>query len=141
MFERALPVRERSLRHVQGMFARDVRLSGWRKNKSANGWFMIKTAFATVIFFMVLVGCASARNTVLVEPASSGHPYDYVVHVQNTFSIGYNPLVREDRERMALRALRRQCRAARVVGDNKIITEIWGITSSLPDYIVLVKCT
>jgi hypothetical protein len=102
---------------------------------------MIKTAFATIVFSMVLVGYASARDTVLVEPASSGRPYDYVVHVQNTFSIGYNPLVRGDRDRMALRALRRQCRAARIVGDDKIITEIWGITSSLPDYIVLVKCT
>jgi len=41
---------------------------------------------------------------------------------------------------MALRALRGQCRAARVVGEDKIITEIWAITSSLPDYVVLVKC-
>ena len=89
---------------------------------------------------MVLMGYASARDTVRIEPATSGRPYDYVVHVQNTFSIGYNPLVREDRDRMALRALRGQCRAERVVGEDKIITEIWAITSSLPDYVVLVKC-
>jgi hypothetical protein len=102
---------------------------------------MIKTAVATLACSMVLVGSASARDTVRIERATSGRPYDYVVYVQNTFSIGYNPLVREDRDRMALRALRGQCRAARVVGEDKVITEIWGITSSLPDYVVLVKCT
>jgi hypothetical protein len=48
--------------------------------------------------------------------------------------------VREDRNRMALRILRGQCRSARVVGDDKIDTEIFGITTSRPDYIVLVKC-
>ena len=101
---------------------------------------MIKNAVATLACSMVLMGYAFARDTVRIEPATSGRPYDYVVHVQNTFSIGYNPLVREDRDRMALRALRGQCRAARVVGEDKIITEIWAITSSLPDYVVLVKC-
>ena len=102
---------------------------------------MIKTILATVVASMALVSYASARDVVRVEPASSGHPYDYIVHVQNTFSIGYNPLVREDRDHMALRALRGQCRVARIVGDDEISTEIWGITSSLPDYIVLVRCT
>ena len=101
---------------------------------------MIKTAVATLAFSMALVGYASARDTVRIEPASSGRPYDYVVYVQNTFSIGYNPLVREDRNRMALKVLKGQCRAPRVVGEDKIITEIWSITSSLPDYVVLVKC-
>jgi hypothetical protein len=101
----------------------------------------MKTAFATLLSFMMLGGHASARDMVRIEPATSARPYDYVVHVQNTFSIGYNPLVREDRDRMALRALRGQCRTARIVGDDEIPTEIWGITSSLPDYVVLVKCT
>jgi hypothetical protein len=104
------------------------------------GGFMIKTAAAILICSMVLMGHAFARDTVRIEPAASGRPYNYVVYVQNTFSIGYNPLVREDRDRMALKALKGQCRAARVVGEDKIITEIWGITSSLPDYVVLVKC-
>jgi len=104
------------------------------------GDFITKIALATIICAMTLMGSASASDVVRVEPAASGHPYDYVVHVQNTFGIGYNPLVREDRDRMALRALRGQCRAARIVGEDKITTEIWGITSSLPDYLVMVKC-
>jgi hypothetical protein len=104
------------------------------------GDFMTKIALASIVCAMVLMGSASAGDMVRVEPASSGRPYDYVVHVQNTFGIGYNPLVRQDRDRMALRALRGQCRAARIVGEDKITTEIWGITSSLPDYVVMVKC-
>src|ERR1700730_8390187 len=95
---------------------------------------------AAIVFWAALAGCADARGLVRVEQASAGRPYDYIVHVQNTFSIGYNPEVRADRNRMALRILKGQCRAGRVVGDDKIITEIWGITSSRPDYIVLVKC-
>ena len=104
------------------------------------GDFITKIALATIICAMTLMGSASASDVVRVEPAASGRPYNYIVHVQNTFSIGYNPLMREDRNRMALRALRGQCRAARIVGEDKITTEIWGITSSLPDYLVMVKC-
>ncbi len=88
----------------------------------------------------LLGGCDDRRGSVRVEQASAGQLYDFVVHVRNTPEIKYNPLVREDRRRMALRLLRRQCPAGRVVGEDKIITEIWGITSSRPDYVVLVKC-
>jgi hypothetical protein len=95
---------------------------------------------ATALFFAALAGSADARDMARIERASAGKSYDYVVHVQNTFSIGYNPEVRTDRNRMALRVLKGQCRAGQVVGEDKIITEIWGITSSPPDYIVLVKC-
>jgi hypothetical protein len=66
-------------------------------------------------------------------------PNDFVVHVRNIPDIGCNPEVKEDRGRMALRLLKRQCPAGRVVGEDKIITEIWGITSSPPDYVVLVR--
>jgi hypothetical protein len=97
--------------------------------------------FLLSIFLPFPGGYAAAHDVVRVEPAPSGQPYDYVVHVLNTYDIGYNPEVRRDRNRMALRLLRGRCRAPRVVGDDKIITEIWGITSSRPDYIVLVKCT
>jgi hypothetical protein len=100
---------------------------------------VMKSIAALTVFLAILGGCAE-RGLVRVEQAAAGTPYDYVVHVQNTYGIGYNPEVREDRDRMALRLLKGQCRAGRVVGNDKIITEIWGITSSLPDYVVLVKC-
>jgi hypothetical protein len=105
----------------------------------------MKAALATILFSLGLISAASARDgardTVLIEQVSAASSYDYAVHVRNTYVIGYNPEVREDRQRMALKALRGQCRAARVVGENKINTEIWGITSRFPDYIVLVKCS
>ena len=105
----------------------------------------MKAVVASIVFSVVSLGAANARDgardTVLIEPASSVSSYDYVVHVRNTYDIGYNPEVKEDRFRMALKALKGRCRAARIVGENKISTEIWGITSSLPDYIVLVKCS
>ncbi len=95
---------------------------------------------AAIIFLVTLAGWADMRGAVRIEQASAGKPYDFVVHVRNVPDIGYNPEVKEDRNRMALRLLKRQCPAGRVVGEDKIITEIWGITSSPPDYVVLVRC-
>ena len=50
--------------------------------------------------------------------AKTRHPadqYEYVVQVPNTFNYGYNPEVREDRHRLALRQIRPYCRRGRVV--------------------------
>jgi hypothetical protein len=101
---------------------------------------MFAKTIRAIVFSAALTGCADARGLVRIEQASAGQSYDYVVHVQNTLGIGYNPQVRADRNRMALRVLKGQCRAGQIVGEDKIITEIWGITSSPPDYVVLVKC-
>ena len=94
-----------------------------------------------IVFSATLAGCADARGIVSIEQASVGKPYDFVVHVRNIPEIGYNPEVKQDRHRMALGLLKRQCPLGRVFGEDKIITEIWGITSSRPDYVVLIKCT
>jgi hypothetical protein len=88
----------------------------------------------------ILPGWTDTRGAVRIEPAAAGQAYDFVVHVRNIPDIKYNPLVREDRRRMALALLKQQCPLARVVGEDKRTTEIWGITSSPPDYIVLVSC-
>jgi hypothetical protein len=100
----------------------------------------MKVASALVIFCLTLTGCADVRGTVRVEQASAGKPYDYVVHVKNSAEIGYNPEVSSDRAAMALAIVRRYCRAPRFVGQDTIITEIYGITSSKPDYVVFVNC-
>ena len=100
----------------------------------------MKVAAALVTFSAVLTGCADMRGTVRVEQAPAGQPYDFVVHVKNVHEIGYNPEVSEDRKGMALALVKRYCPAARVVGQEKIITEIYGITSSKPDYVVFVSC-
>ena len=73
---------------------------------------MKSTAGLTLCLAMV-AGAATAHEMVRVEQAYPGKPYDYIVHVLNIYAIGYNPDVREDRNRMALKLLRGQCRAPR----------------------------
>jgi hypothetical protein len=89
----------------------------------------------------VLTGCTDMRREAAsIEQAPAGKPYNFVVHVNNVSDYGYNPLVSEDRGRVALRLLKGQCPAARVIGQDTINTEIYGLTSSKPDYIVLIRC-
>jgi hypothetical protein len=95
---------------------------------------------ALILILSLLPAWTDTRGMVFVERAAPGQPYDFVVHVSNIPKIKYNPLVTEDRHRMALDLVKGECRRGRVVADEKIITEIWGLTSSLPDYIVLVRC-
>ena len=94
-----------------------------------------------VLLLAILPGWTDLRGTARVEVASANKPHDFVVHVRNIPDIKYNPLVREDRNRMALDLVRGQCASGHVVGEHTIITEIYGITSSLPDYVVLVSCS
>ena len=97
--------------------------------------------WAAILLLAVLPGWTDTRGTVRVDAASPGKPYDFAVHVRNIPDIKYNPLVREDRNRMALGLVRGECRHGRVVGEDIVNTEIYGITSSLPDYVVLVSCS
>lgn len=97
--------------------------------------------FLTAIALLaILPGWTDTRGMVRVDAAAPGAPYDFVVHVRNIPDIKYNPLVRQDRNRMALDLVRGECHRARVVGEDIVGTEIYGITSSLPDYIALVSC-
>ena len=97
--------------------------------------------FLTAIFLLaILPGWTDTRGIVRVDAASPDKPYDFVVHVRNIPDIKYNPLVRRDRKRMALDLVRGQCPRGRVVGEDTVNTEIYGITSQLPDYVVLVSC-
>ena len=95
---------------------------------------------AAILVVALLAGWTDTRGTVRVDRASPEKPYDFVVHIRNIPGIKYNPFVREDRNRMALRLVGGECSHPRVVGEDKIITEIWGLTSSPPDYVVLVSC-
>jgi hypothetical protein len=96
---------------------------------------------------LVVTGCAAilmgfsdlaGRNVVEQAPAGSG--YDFLVHVKNVPTYRYNPEVSDDRAGMALRLARRYCPEAHVVGQRTIDTEIFGLTSSRPDYVVFVRC-
>ena len=96
--------------------------------------------WAAILLLAVLPGWTDTRGMVSVVAAAPDKPYDFVVHVRNIPDIKYNPLVREDRNRMALHLVRGECSGGRVVGEDIVNTEIFGITSSPPDYVVLVSC-
>jgi hypothetical protein len=97
--------------------------------------------FLTAMALLALLpGWTDTRGIVRVDAASPDKPYDFVVHVRNIPDIKYNPLVRQDRHHMALNLVRAQCSYPRVVGEDIVTTEIYGLTSSLPDYVVLVSC-
>jgi hypothetical protein len=96
--------------------------------------------FALATFSTLLTGCAEASDVARIE-ASAGLPYHFVVHDLNVPQIGYNAVVSTDRASMALRLVRGYCRGARVVGQDTINTESYGLTSSKPDYVVMVRCS
>ncbi len=93
-----------------------------------------------ILIILLLSGWTDTRGWVRIDRAAPDKPYDFVVHVSNIPKIKYNPLVRDDRYRMALDLVRHECPKGHVVGDDIIPTEIYGLTSSLPDYVVLVAC-
>jgi hypothetical protein len=95
---------------------------------------------AAILLLGILPGWTDTRGMVRVVAAAPGAPYDFVVHVRNIPDIKYNPLVRQDRNHMALDLIRGECPQPRVVGEDIVNTEIYGITSSPPDYVVLVSC-
>jgi hypothetical protein len=49
---------------------------------------VMKSIAGLTLFFAILAGGAQASELVRVEPASAGRPYDFIVHVQNTYAIG-----------------------------------------------------
>jgi hypothetical protein len=104
----------------------------------------MKRIAVSLVLQTLLTTAATSRDMIrevpFIEQARPGMAYDYIVHVRNVPAIRYNPLVQEDRDRMALMALKTYCRPGRVIEDQKVNTEIWGITSSYPDYLVLVAC-
>jgi hypothetical protein len=75
-----------------------------------------------------------------IERAAAGAGYDYVIHVQNTYDYKYNPHVRADRILLARQIVRPFCSRNQIVGEDKVKTEIFGIKTGKPDYLVYVKC-
>jgi hypothetical protein len=80
------------------------------------------------------------RGASMIEAAPPGRPYDYVVHVQNTYDYRYNPQLRDDRILLAKQIARPFCSRNRIVGEAKFDTEIFGLITGRPEYVVYVKC-
>ena len=80
------------------------------------------------------------RGASTIEAAPPGRPYDYVVRVQNTYDYRYNPEVRDDRILLARQIVKPFCSRSLIVGETKFETEIFGLITGRPAYIVYVKC-
>ncbi|MBV9559199.1 MAG: hypothetical protein JOY90_01860 [Bradyrhizobium sp.] len=95
-----------------------------------------------IIVIAALFSSASGqpRGTTTFEAAPPGELYDYIVHVQNTYDYRYNPEVRNDRILLAKQIVRPFCARNRIVGEAKVNTEIFGVMTGRPDYVVYVKC-
>lgn len=80
------------------------------------------------------------RSAFTIEAAPAGQPYDFFVHVQNTNGYRYNPQVHDDRILLAKKIVRPFCSKSRIVGEARFDTEIFGLITGRPDYVVYVKC-
>ena len=80
------------------------------------------------------------RGASTIEAAPPGQPYDYVIHVENTYDYRYNPHVRDDRIVLAKQIVRPFCSKNRIVGEAKFNTEIFGLITGRLEYVVYVKC-
>jgi hypothetical protein len=89
----------------------------------------------------LLGSCADTRGVIRIEQATAGATYNLIVHVKNIPDYDYNPKLPTDRAQMAAKLIRGQCPHAELVGQQTINTEIYGITSSKPDYVVFVRCS
>ena len=76
----------------------------------------LKTSLATTACGVFLMGFANLAGSNIVELAPIGSGYDFVVHVRNVPTYGYNPEVPTDAAALGLRLARQYCRGARVVG-------------------------
>jgi hypothetical protein len=80
------------------------------------------------------------RGASTIEAAPPGQPYDYLIHVENTYDYRYNPHVRDDRILLAKQIVKPFCSRNRVVGEAKFNTEIFGLITGRLEYVVYVKC-
>ena len=84
--------------------------------------------------------CAQSLGGSIIQAAPADQPYDYIVHVKNTYGYRYNPEVRDDRISLATQIVGQFCSKMQIVGEAKFKTEIFGLVTGKPDYVVYVKC-
>ncbi|MBV8701465.1 hypothetical protein [Bradyrhizobium sp.] len=113
----------------------------WKIVEAANGFDRARKLLIAAYIALPCSASAQPQNTSTIEAAPPGRPYDYVVHVQNTYDYRYNPEVRRDRILLAGRVARPFCPKIQIVGETKFKTEIFGLTTGKPDYVVYLKCS
>lgn len=83
---------------------------------------------------------AQPRGGSTIEAAPAGQPYDYIIHVENTYDYRYNPQVRDDRILLAKQIVKPFCSRSRIVGEAQFNTEIFGLVTGRLEYVVYVRC-
>lgn len=71
---------------------------------------------------------------------SSNPAYDYVVKIRNSLDIGYNPDQLEDRNKVALSAMKQQCPNGQIVGEDTIKGGRNILGNPAITYLVHIKC-
>jgi len=99
-----------------------------------------KRLLAVSALVLPWAAAAQPRGASTIEAAPPGRNYDYVVHVLNIYDYRYNPEVRDDRILLARKIVKPFCSRNRIVGEAKFDTEIFGLITGRPDYVVYVKC-
>jgi hypothetical protein len=73
----------------------------------------LKISLATTAYAIFLMGFANLAGSNIVELAPIGSGYNFVVHVKNVPTYGYNPEVPTDAAALGLRLARQYCQGAR----------------------------
>lgn len=103
----------------------------------------MRVAAAIIGLSAMVAGCAGTDaqlrslerdNALRIEPVS-GKPYDYVVRLGAYIDFGYDPRDKATRDDVALRSMRAQCPAARIVGEDTIEKVGGG-----QEFLIRVKC-
>jgi hypothetical protein len=101
-----------------------------------------------VVGSILLSGCAGTdtqlrllerENALRIEPIS-GKPYDYTVRLSNVIDFGYDPDNKETRDDTAMRAIRAQCPAGVIVGEDIIEKGTYAIGRQAREYLIQIKC-
>jgi hypothetical protein len=102
---------------------------------------------AAACSLIVLSGCAGTdaqlrgleRDGIMrIDPAPPGRPYDYVVRITKAIDIGWNSEDKATRDDTAMRAIRTQCPAGRIVGEDVI--EKGSAGRGERDYLIQIRC-
>src|SRR5690606_35314098 len=97
---------------------------------------------------LVVVGCAGTDthlrllerdNALRIEPVT-GQPYDYIVRLTNLVDVGYDPDNPDTRNATALRAMKAQCPAGAIGGEQIIEKGTYAIGRSAREYLIHIKC-
>ncbi len=104
---------------------------------------MLERAHRLLIITIVALPWSASgqpRGGSTIQAAPPGQPYDYVIHLENIYDYRYNPHLRDDRIHLTKQIVRPFCSKSRIVGEARFDTEIFGLVTGRPEYVVYVKC-